>query len=267
MKQSVIKILFIGDIVGRPGRKAVAHFVPLLRKSEGIDLVIANGENMAAGRGFTHEKYEDLLKIGVDYFTSGNHIWANANIIPYLKNKSVKILRPANFTGENPGLGFDTVEVDGVKVTIINLIGQVFNPIPSDNPFHAVDEIVSANKDSVIVVDLHAEATSEKVAMGHYLDGRVSVFCGTHTHIQTADERILPKGTAYITDAGMCGPKESVLGVKKEIIIDKFLTAMPQSHKVAVGDMIFNALLIEVDTKTKKAIQLKRINETLLTDI
>lgn len=263
MSKNSFKILFIGDIVGRPGRRAVAHFVPLLKEKERIDFVIANGENLAGGTGMTLEKYQEMLDVGVDYFTSGNHIWKNRDIIPYLKDGSAKILRPANFQDNPPGQGVVTLEVDGEKLTIINLIGRIFIPGVYDDPFVIGKQLAEANKDSIIIVDIHAEATSEKVALGYYLDGEAAAVIGTHTHIQTADEQILPKGTAYITDVGMCGPKESVLGVNKEIIIHNFLTTPYLSHKVAVGDSIFNAAILEIDRKTKKAVSVRRIYETL----
>jgi metallophosphoesterase (TIGR00282 family) len=183
-----------------------------------------------------------------------------------MKNNEVKILRPANYTSDCPGQGFVTLKINGNKVTIINLLGRVFIQGLVDDPFSTGLEIAKSNSDSVVIVDFHAEATSEKVALGHYLDGSVSAVIGTHTHVQTADEKIMKKGTAYITDAGMCGPADSVIGVKKEIIIEKFLTGLPQSHKVAVGDSIFNACLVEVDAETKKAISIKRVSETLEAD-
>lgn len=263
MKNNTLKILFIGDIVGRPGRAAVAHFVPLLRAKYDLDLVIANGENLAAGKGMTFAKYEEMLNVGVDYFTSGNHIWKNADIIPFLKDKSVKVLRPANYPGDCPGRGSVNLEVKGHKITLINLMGQVFIPIFLESPFKIATEIVEENKDSIILIDFHAEATSEKIAIGYYLDGKISALVGTHTHVQTADEQILPKGTAFITDLGMCGPKVSVLGVDKDIIIKQFLTALPQSHKVAVGQSIFDGALVEIDPTTKKAISITRISEIL----
>jgi len=259
MKTENLKILFIGDIVGRPGRSAVREVLPKLIEEKEIDFVIANGENLAAGKGMTKEKYDEMLEAGVDYFTSGNHIWANRDIIPYLKEKSVKILRPANYPSDCPGQGFVTLEIKGQKVTIINLLGQVFIPVLTDNPFKISKEIVDDHKDSIILIDFHAEATSEKIALAHYLDGEVSAIVGTHTHVQTADETILARGTAFISDLGMCGPADSVLGVEKGIIIRQFLTALPQSHKVAVGPTIFNACLATIDTKTRRAVQIERI--------
>lgn len=263
MKQSAIKILFIGDIVGKPGRRAVAHFIPLIKKKEGIDFVIANGENLASGKGMTYGKYQEMIDAGVDYFTSGNHIWNNADFIPCLNDKKVKVLRPANYPETLPGRGFAEVKVKGVKLAIINLQGRVFMKDDIEDPFITGKNIVDDFKNSIIIVDFHAEATSEKMALGYYLDGLVSAVLGTHTHVQTADEKILPFGTAFISDVGMNGPENSVLGVKKDIIIEKFLTQLPQSHKVASGDSIFNAVVIEINTKTKKANKITRISKML----
>ncbi|MFA6963880.1 MAG: TIGR00282 family metallophosphoesterase [Patescibacteria group bacterium] len=258
-----MKILFIGDIVGKPGRQVVAKLLPSLKKEKKIDFVVANGENLSSGKGMTKEKYDEMLRIGVDYFTSGNHIWDNRDIIPYLKDKSIKVLRPANYPSNCPGEGFATFEVNGHKVTLINLLGQVFIPVLSESPFKVAKEIADENKDSIVLIDIHAEATSEKIALAHYLDGQVSAVMGTHTHVQTADDTILEEGTAFLSDLGMCGPKDSVLGVEKGIIIKQFLTALPQSHKVAVGTTIFNACLVEIDTRTKKAVSIERIYETV----
>jgi hypothetical protein len=257
----LIKIMFIGDIVGRPGRNAVTHFLPMLREKYGLDFVIANGENLSSGKGMTYEKYREMSAAGIDYFTSGNHIWKNSDIIPYLKENKVRVLRPANYPAGCPGNGYVDIEIKGVKFTLANIMGQAFIPIFLENPFKIINEIVENTKDSILLVDFHAEATSEKVAMGFYLDGRAGALVGTHTHIQTSDERVLPGGTAYITDLGMCGPQDSVLGVKKEIIIKQFLTALPQSHKVAVGASIFNAAIVTINPVTKKAVEILRVNE------
>lgn len=260
-KKNNLKILFIGDIVGRPGRNAVKTVLPKLKQDEKIDLVFANCENMAAGSGVTFEKYKEMLEIGIDYFTSGNHIWDNRDIIPHLKDKDVNILRPANYPYDEPGEGTTIIKIKKANVCLSNLLGRVFIPTLVDDPFKIAKDIVESYPDCIHVIDFHAEATSEKVALGFYLDGKISALFGTHTHIQTADERILPKGTAYITDVGMCGPLDSVLGVKTDIIIQSFLTGLPQSHKVAVGDCLFNACLVSIDPATKKAISIKRINQ------
>ncbi|MEK7097686.1 MAG: TIGR00282 family metallophosphoesterase, partial [Patescibacteria group bacterium] len=185
--QNSLKILFIGDIVGKPGRRAVAHFIPEIKKEEGIDFVIANGENLAAGKGMTFEKYDEMIKAGVDYFTSGNHIWNNSDFIPCLNDEKIKVLRPANYPASSPGRGSVLVEAGGVKLAIINLQGRVFMKDDIESPFIVGKNIVEDYRDSVIIIDFHAEATSEKMAFGYYLDGYVSVVLGTHTHVQTAD--------------------------------------------------------------------------------
>ena len=265
MNNKILKILFIGDIVGKPGRRAVQALVPQLREELGIDLVFANGENLAAGKGMTVAKYEETKSFGIDYFTSGNHIWNNEDIVGYLDDPKIKVLRPANYI-DRPGRGFVELLVAGKKIVLVNVQGRVFIDESLEDPFVTAKNIVDLCKDAIIIVDIHAEATSEKAALGYYLDGLVTAVLGTHTHVQTADEKILPKGTAFITDIGMVGPEESVLGVKKEIIIEKFLTALPLSHKVATGDSIFNAVLLEVDTQSNKALKIERINKIYRAD-
>lgn len=259
MEKETIKILFIGDIVGRPGRNAVKKMLPLIKAEEQIDYVFANGENMAAGKGMTFAKYQEMVACGIDYFTSGNHIWNNDDIIEHLSDAKTKVLRPLNYSEEAPGRGLAQID----NILLVNLEGRVFMNEELADPFHKAMEIAERFSDKIIIVDFHAEATSEKMALGYYLDGKISALVGTHTHVQTADEKILSKGTAFITDLGMTGPEDSVLGVKKEIIIEKFLTSLPQSHKVASGEAIFNAAIIEINTKTKKAINIKRINQLI----
>ncbi|OGD65245.1 metallophosphoesterase [Candidatus Berkelbacteria bacterium RIFOXYA2_FULL_43_10] len=256
----MLKILFIGDIVGKPGRAAAKKMISELRESEGLDFVFANGENLAAGHGMTYEKYQEMVEAGIDYFTSGNHIWNNKDFIHSLDDKSVKVLRPANYPENVPGRG---VALIGDDIALANLQGRVFMYDDVEDPFKTADKIIKENEGKIIIIDFHAEATSEKVALGFYLDGKVAALLGTHTHIQTSDERILGGGTAYITDLGMTGPRDSVLGVKKEIIIEGFLTQLPQSHKVAVGEQIFGGVVIEIDTKTKRALKIKRINKVV----
>ena len=260
-KNSTIKILFLGDIVGKPGRRSISLVLPELIKKEKIDFVIANGENLASGKGMTYNKYQEMSDCGINYFTSGNHIWNNDDIVPYLNDRSVHVLRPANYPENIPGRGFAEVEVCGIKVIIANVQGRVFMKDDIEDPFIISKNIADDHKDAIIIIDVHAEATSEKKALALYLDGRVTAVIGTHTHVQTADEQILPEGTAFISDAGMCGPENSVLGIKKEIIIEKFLTQLPQSHKVATGDGILNGVFITVDKKTKKALKIERFLE------
>jgi len=260
MNKDNIKILFIGDIVGRPGRRTVREVLPVLKDEESLDFVIANGENLAAGKGMTYDTYQEMIDAGVDYFTSGNHIWNNKEIIEHLDDERVKIIRPINYPEGSPGRGVGRVSDE---VVVINAQGRVFMKDDVDDPFTTILNVVTKNKDKIILVDIHAEATSEKVALGYYLDGKVSAVLGTHTHVQTSDEKILEKGTGYITDVGMTGPEDSVLGVKKDIIIEKFLTQLPASHKVASGDTIFDAVVLTINKKTKKCTKIKRISKTI----
>ncbi|HOX41626.1 MAG TPA: TIGR00282 family metallophosphoesterase [bacterium] len=255
-----IKILFVGDIFGRPGREAVKNFLPKLKVELGPDLVFANGENLAGGKGITFEKYQEMCSAGVDYFTSGNHVWNNRDIIPYLKEGKVKILRPANYYNDAPGRGKVVIEYEGTKITLVNLQGQVFLSRLVHNPFVIAKEIVDESNDSIVIIDFHAEATSEKVALAHFLDGKVVAVLGTHTHVQTADARILPQGSFFISDIGMCGALDSVIGMKKELVIKEFLTGFPQSHKVATEGALFNAVFMEINIGSKKVIQFKSIN-------
>jgi len=257
MKKDIIKILFIGDIVGRPGRSVVKNILSEIKVKEKIDLCFANGENLAAGKGMTYAKYQEMIEAGIDYFTTGNHIWNNDDIIEHLNDSDTKILRPLNYSEDSPGRGMAQIG----DIILVNLEGRVFMNEGLADPFRKAADLAERFPDKIIIIDFHAEATSEKIALGYFLDGKISALVGTHTHVQTADEKILDKGTAYITDLGMTGPADSVLGVKKEIIIEKFLTSLPQSHKVASGDTIFNAVVIEIDTKTKKALKIKRINK------
>lgn len=259
-------MLFLGDIVGRPGRRAVAELVPKWRAEFGCELVVANGENAAGGVGLTPPVAEELWRSGVDVLTSGNHIWSKKEIIPFLDQDYRPLLRPANYPPGTPGRGVYVTRV-GEKwpVAVINLQGRTFME-PIDSPFRVVDQCLSSLPEDVrvILVDFHAEATSEKVAMGWYLNGRVSAVIGTHTHIPTADERILPGGTAYLTDAGMCGPLDSVLGVETEVILRAFVTQLPVRHEIArSGPTVVSGVLIEVDPESGRALLIRRIYEVL----
>ncbi len=248
-------ILMIGDVVGRPGRRAVRQFLPGLCHDYDISLVIANGENSAGGIGITSDTAKELFDCGVDVITTGNHVWAKKEIIPYMDGE-LPILRPLNFPPGAPGRGFLKLK----DVLIVNLIGRVFIG-EFDCPFRAMDCLLSeVDKDSkVIIVDFHAEATSEKVAMGRYLDGRVSAVLGTHTHVGTVDACIFPQGTAYVTDVGMVGPVDSVIGVDAESAIRSFLTGMPHRFFMGEGAASFDAILVEVDEATGKALGINRI--------
>lgn len=257
-----MNVLFIGDIVGKPGRDAVKEFLPELRNEYDLNLVIANSENASGGRGLTKDIAREIYNLGIDIITMGNHVWDQREIISFIDEDN-KLIRPANYPKGAPGKGSVICSKNNIKVGIINLSGRVFmNPL--DNPFTMIIPLVNKIREEtpIIIVDFHAEATSEKVAMGWLLDGKVSAVLGTHTHIQTADARILENGTAYITDAGMTGPRDSVLGVKKEIIINNFLTQMPARFDVADGKYQINAVYLDIDEQTGKASKILPIQKS-----
>jgi 2',3'-cyclic-nucleotide 2'-phosphodiesterase len=238
-----LRLLFIGDVIGKPGRRALTALVPGLRREYSLDMVVANGENSAGGLGITPEIVEEFLALGVDVITTGNHIWAQKDIIPYL-DSNAPVIRPLNFPPGVPGRGSFLFR----DTLVINLIGRTY--IDSyDCPFRAMDSLLSSlqPKPRVIMVDFHAEATSEKVAMGRYLDGRVSAVFGTHTHVGTIDTMILPKGTAYVTDVGMVGPDDSVIGDDIDSVLRSFLKKTPHRLSVGKGSVTFNAIMVEVD--------------------
>jgi metallophosphoesterase (TIGR00282 family) len=252
-----MRILVIGDIVGRPGRRVVTALVPALRRELAIDVVVANGENAAAGRGLTVNTAKEICAASVDVITSGNHIWDNQDIFPYLDTEA-PVLRPANYPEETPGRGL----VRFGALTVINLMGRTFM-YDIDDPFKAADRLLATVEPGTpILVDMHAEATSEKIAMGWYLDGRVSAVIGTHTHVPTADQRLLPKGTAFVCDVGMCGPRDSIIGVEPEPVIRKFLTGMPARFNVAEKARMvqFNAVVIDIDDESGKARSIERVD-------
>lgn len=263
MNTEEIKILFIGDIVGRPGRNAVKELLPDLVERHSVDFIIANGENLSGGSGMTFDKYKEMIDAGIDLFTTGNHIWKNKDIIPHLDDPDIMVLRPVNYPKGVPGRGMKVLEKNGKKLLVVNLQGRVFMADDVDEPFSLISKYADDNKDLPILVDFHAEATSEKVALVNFLDGKVSAVVGTHTHVQTSDEKILPRGTGYITDVGMVGPEDSVLGVEKEIIIEKFLTQLPVSHKVATGAVEFGAVILTIGQEDKKTKNILRIKEIL----
>jgi metallophosphoesterase (TIGR00282 family) len=254
-----LRILAIGDIIGKPGRKAVKEILPSLCDEHSIDLIIGNGENAAGGLGLTPNTAEELFDSGIDVITTGNHIWAYNEIIPYLDSE-LALLRPLNYPPMNPGRGY-LLKND---VLIVNLVGRVFMG-HVDCPFRAMDQLLAEfkNKSIPIIVDFHAEATSEKVAMGRYLDGRVSAVLGTHTHVGTTDAHILPGGTAYVTDIGMVGPIDSVIGDEPDSVIKRFLTQIPSRLSVGKGKVSFDAILVEVDEKTGKSVDIKRIQKVV----
>ena len=248
-------ILVIGDIIGRPGRQVVQKLLPNLRQQYGIDLVIANAENSAGGLGVTPTTARELLEAGIDVLTSGNHIWAQKEIIPYLDGE-MPILRPLNYPPGVPGRGYI---VKG-QTMVVNLIGRTFMD-NFDCPFRAMDQLLAEleNKPPIIIVDFHAEATSEKMAMGRYLDGRVSAVLGTHTHVGTIDTRLLSQGTAYVTDIGMVGPADSIIGDDAEKVLQRFLTIIPHRLTVGHGKIMFDAVLVKVDDKSGRATSIERI--------
>lgn len=255
-----MRLLFIGDVFGRPGRKALAATLPRLRRERSVDLVIANGENSAHGSGLTHATAKDLFAAGVDVVTSGNHIWQHREAPEYL-DREPRVLRPLNFPPGAPGRGSILLPVGGVPVLVLNAMGRLFMKA-IDDPFRAVDRaLAEAHAEaSVIVVDFHAEATSEKRAMGFYLDGRVSLVVGTHTHIPTADAQILPNGTAYVTDVGMVGVRHSVIGMEVEPVLKAFVTAMPSRAHPAEGGVDVNCVLADVEPGTGRASAIERLD-------
>jgi metallophosphoesterase (TIGR00282 family) len=251
-----MRLLFLGDIVGNCGRDAVVGAVPKLRDEFGLDYVVANGENVAGGRGITPKQADQLLDCGVDVITGGNHTFQHREVYQYLEFTS-GMTRPLNYPPGTPGRGVAEVG----KLVVINLIGRVFMGADYDDPFRAADlAIQQASANRFILVDLHAEATSEKQAMGWYLDGRATAVIGTHTHVPTADHRVLPAGTAFCSDAGMCGARDSVIGDEVAAVISRFLTQMPTKLPAANGPAVINGLLIEADDTTKRAITIVRID-------
>lgn len=255
-----MNILFVGDIVGRPGRNYLSGNLEKIIKKHNIDFVIANGENSAGGVGITKKTYDELLEMGVDVITLGNHSWAKKEIFEFIEEAD-RLVRPANYPKGTPGKGYRIVEKAGKRIAVVNLCGRVYMDC-IECPFRTIDEILEElkGKADIIAVDFHGEATSEKLAMGWYLAGRVQAVLGTHTHVQTSDERILPGGTAYITDTGMTGPRDSILGVEKDIVIKKFISGMPARFEVSDGEVLLGAVVIQLD-ESSKAIDIRRISE------
>jgi metallophosphoesterase (TIGR00282 family) len=259
-----VKLLFIGDIVGEPGRRALRLLLPGLREAEGVDVVVANGENSAGGNGITPSMAEEIFEAGVDVITSGDHLWDQREVIQLLESEP-RFVRPVNHVAGTPGRGYTVVETAaGVKVGVMNVQGRTFMA-PMENPFLVAREAVERLREvtPVIFVDMHAEATSEKIAMARLLEGLVSAVVGTHTHVQTADERVLPGGTAMMCDAGFTGPHDSVLGRDIEPVLKRFLTGMPQRFTVAAERILLQGALVEIDEVTGKAYSIRRISERL----
>jgi 2',3'-cyclic-nucleotide 2'-phosphodiesterase len=257
MPASTYGLMFIGDVVGKPGRNAIQEGLPKLINTHNALFTIVNGENSAGGVGITPDIAEEIYKAGADGITLGNHAFNKREIMPYL-NSGKPIVRPANMPDVVPGKGIATVKKEGIELAFINLCGRVFLDT-YDDPFREVDRLLASTTTKHILVDMHAEATSEKIAMGFFLDGRVSAVVGTHTHVQTADELILPEGTAYITDVGMTGPYPSVLGMAKEVILSRFKTSLPTRFEVANEPGIIHGVIIQVESETGKAQSIERI--------
>jgi len=258
----MIRILFLGDVIGEPGRKAVIESVRKFKTERGVDFVIVNGENSAGGRGITPKITIDLLRAGVAVVTSGDHIWDQKEIVPYLDTEP-RLLRPINYPDPTPGHGSIVLDTPKGKVAVVNVQGRTFMQPPLENPFLVIDlEIERLRQETrVIFVDVHAETTSEKIAMGRFLDGRVSAVIGTHTHTQTADDQIFPGGTAFLCDAGMCGPSESVLGREIGAILQRFLTSRPIIYPVARGPVKLHGAVVDIDEATGLAMRIERIAE------
>lgn len=255
-----MKILFIGDVVGSPGRDMVKEYLPKLKEKYHPTMTIINGENAAAGKGITEAIYRQFLEWGAQVITMGNHTWDKKEIFEFIDDAKY-LIRPANFPENNPGKGIVYLNINGILVAVINIQGRTFLPAIED-PFPAVDQLIeeAKQKTNIIFVDFHGEATSEKQAFGWYVDGRVSAVVGTHTHTQTADERILPAGTAYITDAGMTGPYDGILGVERDAVLKRFLTSLPVRFEITkTGRKQLNGVLITIDTNSGKAEKIQRI--------
>lgn len=256
-----MRILFIGDVFGRPGRRILQEMLPSFRNAEGpFDFVIINCENAAAGFGLTERIMEEILSWGVDAMTSGNHIWDKKDFVAVLDRED-RVLRPANYPPSAPGKGWKVFEKNGKKLGVVSLQGRAFMPAEVDDPFRAMDDILSRMEECAILVDFHAEATAEKIALARYLDGRVSALVGTHTHVQTADETVLQNGTAYITDVGMTGGHGGIIGTTYESVISKFLTSLPSKFEVEEREPRLQAVIVEIDDETGRACDIRRINE------
>lgn len=261
-----MKVLFLGDVFAKPGRQALARTVPRLISRHGADLVVANAENAAGGSGVTLEAVEDLLAAEIDLLTSGNHIWSKREIYAYLERADGRLLRPANYPNGAPGRGRGVATTpDGRRLGVVNLEGRVFMKTLED-PFRvALAEVAALRKDgcTCILVDVHAEVTSEKAALAWHLDGKVSAVLGTHTHVQTADERILPGGTAFLTDVGMCGPMDSIIGMRRELVMERFLTQRPVPFEPARRDVWVQGAVVTIDEASGRATAIERVQERL----
>lgn len=254
-----MKILAVGDIVGECGVQKLKTVLPKIKQEEQIDFVITNGENSAGGMGITEKNYRDMLECGTDVVTMGNHTWGKKDIFKFIDEP--QIIRPANYTKGLPGKGYITLKAKDKTIAVINLIGRVDISVLSENPFKVASNLVEELKEQadIIIIDFHAEATAEKIALGYYLDGNVTAIFGTHTHVQTADAKILPKGTGYITDIGMTGPEHSVIGMEISASIKRLETTLPEKYRLAEGNCILNGVIFEINDQTNKVINIKTI--------
>lgn len=253
-----MKILAIGDLVGENGVEKLKKNLNNLQEAESIDFTIVNAENAAGGMGLTTKIFNELKKLDIDVFTMGNHTWSKKDIFSFINDP--RLIRPANYSKGVPGRGYTIIEKDNKKVAVINLIGRTDIGVLSENPFTCIDNILSKVDAKIKILDFHAEATAEKIAMGYYVDGRMSAMFGTHTHVQTADEKILTNGTGYITDVGMTGPSNAVIGMDKEVALKRFVTSLPERYKLAEGECMLNGIIFDIDEESGKTKRLYRIN-------
>ena len=253
-----MKILAVGDLVGETGVEKLKRTLPNLQEAEHIDFTIINGENSAGGMGMTSKIYNELNRLNIDVITMGNHTWGKKDIFTFIDDK--KIIRPANYSKGCPGKGYTIIQKDNKKIAVVNLIGRTDMGVLSDNPFTCIDHIIEKLKVDIIVLDFHAEATAEKIAMGYYVDGRITAMFGTHTHVQTADEKILENGTGYITDVGMTGPEKSVIGMDVDASLKRFVTSLPEKYKLAEGSCMLNGVIFDINDETNKVRKVYRIN-------
>ena len=253
-----MNILAIGDLVGENGVEKLKKNLNNLQEAESIDFTIVNAENAAGGMGLTTKIFNELKKLDIDVFTMGNHTWGKKDIFSFINDP--RLIRPANYSKGVPGRGYTIIEKDNKKVAVINLIGRTDIGVLSENPFTCIDNILSKVDAKIKILDFHAEATAEKIAMGYYVDGRMSAMFGTHTHVQTADEKILTNGTGYITDVGMTGPSNAVIGMDKEVALKRFVTSLPERYKLAEGECMLNGIIFDIDEESGKTKRLYRIN-------
>lgn len=253
-----MKVLALGDLVGEPGVERLKKDLANLQEAENIDFTIVNAENVASGSGITTKIFNELNKLDIDVITMGDHTWGKKDIFAFMDNP--KIVRPANYSIGVPGHGYTIIEKDGKKIAVINMIGRTFMSALSENPFLCIDRMLNKMDADIKILDFHAEATAEKIAMGYYVDGRITAVYGTHTHVQTADEKILEKGTGYITDIGMVGPEDGVIGMDKKVALKRFLTSIPERYKLGEGDCIINGVVFDIDVENNRTKDIYRIN-------